>query len=165
MFEVTIKGNSIKELFENATAIVGVLAPTVPGAAAPLSATEQSRLRGDATVVPPTGDKAAKAAAKAAEKAAKEAAAAAAKAAEEAADESTDDDVLEEGGDDEVEELTHDDVKNLLLEVRKAYPSKNTIISEVVKEHGKAAKISEVDAKNLPAVAKAARELLAKAKK
>lgn len=162
MFEVTIKGNSIKELFENATAIVGVLAPTVPGSAAPLSATEQSRLRGDATVVPPTSDKAAKAAAKAAEKAAKEAVAAAAKAAEE---ESTDDDVLEEGGDDEVEELTHDDVKNLLLEVRKAYPAKNTIISEIVKEHGKAAKISEVDAKNLPAVAKAARDLLAKAKK
>jgi hypothetical protein len=168
MFEVTIKGNSIAELFKNATAIVGALAPTVPGAAAPLSATEQSRLRADATIVPPKELTAKEK--KAAEKAAKEAAEKAAKeAAEENADDdaldesSADDDALDEGG--EAEELTHEDVKNLLLEVRKAYPTKNAIISEIVKEHGKATKISEVDAKLLPKVAKAARDLLAKAKK
>lgn len=173
MFEVTVKGNTLAELFKNATALVGALAPTVPGSTpSPLSPTEQSRLRADATVVPPKEKTAKEIAAekKAAEKAAKEAAAQAAKDEatedEDEADGTTDDDALDEGSDDgEAEELTHDDVKTLLLEVRKAYPSKNTIISEIVKEHGKATKISEVDAKNLPAVAKKARELLAKAKK
>lgn len=160
MFQVTISGKTKDELVVAATNFIAILS-AVKGGDAPLTASEQSRLRESATVVPPT-DKAAK---KAAEKAAKEAAEKAAKEAAEASDEETsDDDVLGENdaADDGSEELTQDDIKALLVECRAAFPKKTTIISEIVKEHGKAGKLSDVDEKHYPAIAAHCRKLLKK---
>lgn len=132
-----------------------------------------NRLRSDAVVVPPAGEKdktETKAPTAAEKKAAEKAAAkkkaeeeAAAKAAEEAAKAETDEtDPLDEGSDgDEAEALTHDDVKKLLVEVRGKHPQDATIVSKLVAEHGKAKKLSDVDEALLPAIAAACRKLLA----
>lgn len=174
MFEIKISGKTTEELTINAAAMIALLGGTSAKAVTALSASDQARLRGDALVVPPggKGDTAKeptaaekKAAEKAAKKAAEEAAAAEAAAAAAAAAEA---DALGEGdgsAEDGEEALTHDDVKKLLIEVRGAYPKDATIISTIVKEHGKAAKISDVDEALLPAVAAHCRSLLAKAKK
>lgn len=166
MITLTISGNSPDELKTAATTVFGLLFGASAKATEVLSASEQSRLRADATVVPPKSTEKAPTAAekKAAEKAAKEAAKAAAAAEVETANETpSDDDVLEENtGTDETEELTHDDVKKLLIAVREAKPKEATIISDIVKKFGKASKISEVDTANLPAVAAHCKKLLGK---
>jgi len=170
MFKIEISGKTTEELTINATAMIALLGGTSTKAInTALSASDQARLRGDALVIPPN-DKTEtakeptaaekKAAEKAAKKAAEDAAAAEAAAAEADALGEADD---ETGGEEEA--LTHDDVKKLLIEVRGAYPKDATIISTIVKDKGKAAKISDVDAKLLPAVAAHCRELLKKAKK
>lgn len=154
MFKIEISGKTTEELTINAAAMIallgGISAKAINTA---LSASDQARLRGDALVVPPSG-KADKELTPAEKKAAKKAAAAEA-------------DALGESGEDDSgdEALTHDDVKKLLIEVRGAYPKDATIISTIVKEHGKAAKISDVDEKLLPKVAAHCRTLLEKAKK
>lgn len=167
MFQITISGNTTDELKANAASVSALLNGASTKTVAALSASEQARLRGDATVVPPKDKAPTAAEKKAAEKAAKEAAKKAAEEAEAESDDTVeDDDPLEEnesGGDDE-ESLTNEDVKNLLLEVKKKYPKDATLISKIVQEQGKAKKISEVEDANLPAVAKRCRELLAKAK-
>ena len=75
MFQVTISGKTKAELLASASDLIALLGDAKT---APLTATEQSRLRADATVVPPKQPTAAekKAAKAAAEKAAAEAAAA-----------------------------------------------------------------------------------------
>lgn len=170
MFQITVSGKTQAELLTAATDLVALLGGTSAKAITALSASDQARLRGDATVVPP-GGKADKeltpAEKKAAKKAAEEAAKAEALAAAEAeveGDEATDDDALGES-DAEGEALTTEDVKKLLIEVRGAYPKEATIISQIVKEYGKQAKISDVDEKLLPKVAARCRELLKKAAK
>lgn len=175
MFKIEISGKTTEELTINATAMIALLGGTSTKAInTALSASDQARLRGDALVIPPS-DKAEtakeptaaekKAADKAAKKAADEAAAAAAAAAAEADALGESDGEADGEADVEEEALTHDDVKKLLIEVRGAYPKDATIISTIVKDKGKAAKISDVDAKLLPAVAAHCRELLKKAKK
>jgi hypothetical protein len=163
MFKITISGETTEQLVKNGLSILSLLGGTSAKTLSVLSDSDQARLRGDAVVVPPSGDKTPTAAEKkAAEKAAAKAAAEAAAAAAEA--DALGETESEEAGD-EAEALTHDDVKKLLIEVRGAYPKDATIISTIVKEHGKAAKISDVEAKLLPAVADHCRKLLAKAKK
>lgn len=168
MFQITISGKTKEELITSATSLVALLGGTAAAALSILSASDQARLRGDATVVPPKADKEPTAAEKkAAEKAAKKAAEDAAKAAAaEVEDEAIDDgDPLGENDEAEGEALTREDVKALLIEVRGAYPKEATIISQIVREHGKQAKISDVDEKLLPKVAARCRELLKKAGK
>lgn len=169
MFQITISGKTTEELSANAAAVVALLGGTSAKAVTVLSDNDQARLRGNATVVPPSKDKPLtaaekKAAAAAAKKAAEEAAAAES---EESADETeaAEDDVLGEAESAEEEAVTQDDVKKLLIEVRGAYPKDTTIVSKIVKEHGKAAKLSDVDDKHLPKVAAHCRELLKKAAK
>lgn len=165
MFQLTVTGKDFAELKIEAERLVALLGGASPKTESVLSASEQARLRTDATVVPPKDKVVDKKAEKAAAKKAAEEAAAAKAAAEESTDEgeASDDDVLGEA--DETEALTHDDVKKMLIEVRSAYPKEATIVSQIVKDFGKAAKVSEVDAKLLPAVAKRCKDLMAKAKK
>jgi nucleotide-binding universal stress UspA family protein len=165
MFKIEISGKTTEELTANAAAMIALLGGTSVKAVTVLSASDQARLRGDALVVSPSGkgDEAKPQTAaekKAAKKAADEAAAAAA---EEAGDDQGDDPLDENG--DEAEALTNADVKALLIEVRAAYPKDATIISTIVKEYGKSAKISDVDDKYLPKIADHCRALLKKAKK
>lgn len=166
MIQITISGNTPAELAASALSIAALFGGTADTVASPLSASDQARLRGDAVVVPPKDDKAAaKAAAKAAKKAEEEAAAALA--AEEAAkaNEKPEDDDDALGEKTATETLTTEDVKKLLIEVRTAYPKDATIVSKIVKEHGKEPKLSDVKAEQLPAVAAECRRLLAAAKK
>jgi hypothetical protein len=164
MFQLTLNFKTLEEL----TSAIALLSGTSAKAISTLSDNDQARLRGDALVVPPGKETKAptaaetKAAAKAAAKAIADAAAAAAETDEtDPLDEgTTDDDALGES-----EALTHDDVKKLLIEVRGAFPKDATIISTIVKEKGKQAKISDVDEALLPVVAAHCRELLAKAAK
>ena len=163
MFKIEISGKTTEELTINAAAMIALLGGTSAKTVTVLSASDQARLRGDALVVPPSGKggEATKeptaAEKKAAKKAADEAAAAAAEA--DALGETDGDETGEE------EALTHDDVKKLLIEVRGAYPKDATIISTIVKDKGKAGKISDVEAELLPVIAAHCRELLKKAKK
>lgn len=174
MFQITIHGETLEVLkaktAEFLASVSGAAVAAVDKAEQVLSGAEQAKLRGDAVVVPPKDDKAAKAAAKAAEKAAKEAAAkeAAEKAEREALGEEEQTDETDETGEadgDAAETFTHDDAKALLLEVKGAYPKDATIISKIVQEAGKAKKISEVAEENLAAVVAKCRELLKKAGK
>lgn len=169
MYSITISGKTTEELSANAAAMIALLGGTSAKAVTVLSASDQARLRGDATVVPPSNKADTKPLTAAEKKAAKKAAEEAAAAAE--ADDSTDesdsaeDDVLGEAEGNEDEAVTQDDVKKLLIEVRGAYPKDTTIVSKIVKEHGKAAKLSDVEDKQLPKVAAHCRELLKKAAK
>jgi hypothetical protein len=165
MLQITISGKTIEELAASATSMAALLNGASTATVAVLSPSEQARLRGDATVVPPNGKEPTAAETKAANAAAKKAAEEAAKAEVEAGDDAGDDPLGENDDDALGEALTHDDVKKLLIEVRGAYPKDATIISTIVKEYGKSAKISDVDAKLLPVVAAHCRTLLAKAKK
>lgn len=166
MIQITITGKTAEELSAQAANVIAMLGGTSAKAVEVLSASEQSRLRGDATVVPPKDNKPSAADKKkadaAAKKKAEEEAAAAAAAAEAEALGETDDTVEDDSAE---EALTNEDVKKLLIEVRTAYPKEATIISQIVQEYGKAKKISEVADENLPAVAAHCRELLKKAKK
>lgn len=170
MIQISISGANPAELLVAANNVVALLSGASAKATTILSASDQARLRGDATVVPPTETKeptaAEKKAAKEAEKAAKEAAKKAAAEAEAKAAAKAEAEALGEDGDEgKAEALTHGDVKELLIAVRNAYPKETTIIKQIVEEHGKVGKISDVDEANLPAVAAHCRALLAKAGK
>ena len=174
MFQLTISGDTPDALKANVAAWLGTASAVAIVAATkddgPLTGAEQARLRGDATVVAPKPPTAAEK--KAAEKAAKEAAKKAAEEeaarkaaeakAEGEADAEDETDPLDEDGEDESgeETLTHDNVKKLLVDVRGANPKDPSIVSKLVSEHGKAKKLSDVDAKHLPALAAACRALL-----
>ncbi len=169
MIQITISGENKEELSASLQKVAELLGST--SAAAVLSGSDQARLRGNATVVAPK-EGATKELSAAEKKAAKKLAdeAAAKKAADEAEAETeadAEDDPLGENDEaDATEEtLTHDDVKKLLIELRSAYPTDKTILSRVVKDFGKTAKISDVEEKHLSAVANETRRLLKAAPK
>lgn len=174
MFKITVSGATTEELSANLSAAAAAFMGSVSApAAAVLDPVEQARLRGSATVVPPADakatakgkaadDKKAKAKADAEAKAKAEAEAkAAAEAEETSTDAVDDDDVLGEGTGEVDETFTQEDVKKLLLEVRTAFPKDPSALSNVVKEYGKAAKLSDVKPEQYAAVVARCRELLA----
>lgn len=163
MIQITISGNTTDELKSELATVEAMLGGT--SAKAVLSGSDQARLRGDATVVPPKGKtEKAKPAGKKNAPPADEEVDESGEAGDEANTGTDESDPLDDDASDG-ETLTRDDVKTLLIELRGAYPKDPSIITRVVKEHGKADKLSAVDEKYLGKIAGAARELLAKAKK
>jgi AMMECR1 domain-containing protein len=143
MIQLTITGTNKAELLADIEKVKAFFITDSPD---PLSASDKSRLRGDATVVAPQTAKEKKAAEKAA----------AAAAAAESETEVEDDDEL----DTSTEEMTVDDLKTLLLEAKASKPNDATVIKTLVGKVG-ASKLSEVKPEDFAKVAAAARAFIA----
>jgi hypothetical protein len=148
MIQLTITGTNKAELLADIEKVKAFFITDSPD---PLSASDKSRLRGDATVVAPQTAKE--------KKAAEKAAAAAAAAAAESETEVEDDDEL----DTSTEEMTVDDLKTLLLEAKASKPNDATVIKTLVGKVG-ASKLSEVKPEDFAKVAAAARAFIANKK-
>jgi AMMECR1 domain-containing protein len=146
MIQLTITGTNKAELLADIEKVKAFFITDSPD---PLSASDKSRLRGDATVVAPQTAKEKKAAEKAA----------AAAAAAESETEVEDDDEL----DTSTEEMTVDDLKTLLLEAKASKPNDATVIKTLVGKVG-ASKLSEVKPEDFAKVAAAARAFIANKK-
>jgi AMMECR1 domain-containing protein len=144
MIQLTITGTNKAELLADIEKVKAFFITDSPD---PLSASDKSRLRGDATVVPPAAK---------GKKAAEKAAAAAAAAESEA---EVEDDEL----DTSTEEMTVDDLKTLLLEAKASKPNDATVIKTLVGKVG-ASKLSEVKPEDFAKVAAAARAFIANKK-
>ncbi len=153
MIQITITGDTKDELAADYKKL-GAILFGVTGAKSALSAAEEARLRGDATVVGAQDKKAADKK-KAAEK-------------DKASEKEDDDGLGEDDNDDglggEVEAVTRDDVHKLLVEVKDLYKAEPTTISDIVKKFG-VKKFTDIKDDKLAEVAKVAKEYIAKAPK